>query len=120
MSARRVSNVGHEIVGWPAAVQGKNRRRDNDANRGGANEGNPRTVFPITSLVGLVLPHVRSMRRVRQPDAIVRGLRAQGSLGLLIPSVDIALSRRREHSAMCREDPKWIIRFASIFRSSRD
>ena len=81
VSARRVSNAGHEIVGWPAVVEGENRRRDNEANRGGADERNARTARSITSFVGLALPHVRSMRRSRQPDAIARRLRAQGSVG---------------------------------------
>jgi hypothetical protein len=88
VSARRISKADYEIVGWSAAVEGESRRCDNHANRGGANERNPRTALVISSFVGLALPHVGSMRRVRHPDAIVRGLGAQGSVSLACAVMD--------------------------------
>ena len=99
MCACRVGNTRYEIIGSPSRVSRENRRHDNDADRGGANERNPRTVLSNTSFVRLALPHVGSMRRLRQPDAIVRGRRAQGSSEYLFPRTEAD------------------IRFAWIFRS---
>ena len=83
MSTRRVGDTRHEIVGSQSGVSGENRRDDDDADRGSANEPPSRMALSISSFVGLALPHVRSMRRLRQPDAIVRGLRVQGYKRLL-------------------------------------
>ena len=83
MSTRRVGDTRHEIVGSQSGVSGENRRDDYDADRGSANEPRSRMALSISSFVRLALPHVRSMRRLRQPDAIVRGLRVQGYKRLL-------------------------------------
>ena len=90
MSTRRVGDTRHEIVGSQSGVSGENRRDDYDADRGSANEPRSRMGLSISSFVRLALPHVRSMRRLRQPDAIVRGLRVQGYERLL-PSQCLAL-----------------------------